>query len=246
MAQRPIFTPVDSPPFSFERSLEFQWFPGLSTAQQRRSIAALHESASVVGIAPLLEISSKSTNSVGVRLSAFNLMVRFGDTTACVEAWFQGGKVFEHGGPFLEFLRMQGREIKVDERLRSSGRLREFRLGSEIWPLSPRTAFYDWLYLHALVQNPVLSEQLHRFSGFTDIAFNPGRSLNCQARSAALFVGLARAGRLDVIGQGRDAFVAEVYGHSEASADAATVQTTLLWASADAMNLPPNDKSRGD
>ncbi len=39
----------------------------------------------------------------------------------------------------------------------------------------------------ALFQNPELSKELLRFEAFTDIAFNPQKSLNCQARAAARF-----------------------------------------------------------
>ena len=212
MAQRPVFIPVDVPPYAAAQMVDFQWFPGFAVAQQQRSIASLHESAERTGIGSLLDISSKSPNELGVRLSAFNLRVRFGDITTSVEAWFQSSKVFENGGPFLEFLTMPGREIKRDERLRTAGRLREFRLGDEAWPLVPRTGFYDWLYLNGLEQHPDLAAQLLAFSGFTDIAFNPEKSLNCQARSAAMFLGLSQAGCLDAVKRGREQFIKDVYG----------------------------------
>lgn len=227
MAQRPVFLPTQNAPFSAERAVEFQWFPGFALAQQRRSIAALHEAADRSGIGPVLEISSKSPAELGVKLSAFNLRLRFGDAIAPVEAWFQSGKVFQGGGPYLEFLTMPGREIKRDPRLKSSGRLVEFRFADEAWPLMPRTSFYDWLYLNALAQQPELAEQLLGFDGFTDIAFNPEKSLNCQARSAAMFVGLARAGLSGSIVQGRDAFISDVYGHRPAGSGASGRQELL-------------------
>ncbi|MEW6281612.1 MAG: hypothetical protein AB1758_23580 [Candidatus Eremiobacterota bacterium] len=65
-----------------------------------------------------------------------------------------------------------------------------FRFFDQDVPTRPLTAFYDWLYVRALRQNPDESEQLRGYRGFTDIAFNPARSLNCQARSAALYVAL--------------------------------------------------------
>ena len=39
--------------------------------------------------------------------------------------------------------------------------------------------------------------QLEAFQGFSDIAFNPDRSLNCQARAVALFVSLSKNGWID-------------------------------------------------
>jgi hypothetical protein len=228
MAQRPVFSPTRTAPFAVERMVDFQWFAGFALAQQRRSIASLHEAAGRSGLSPVLEISSKSPVELGVKLSAFNLRLRFGDASATVEAWFQSGKVFENGGPYLEFLTMPGRDIKRDERLRTSGRLREFRFSDEVWPLVPRTSFYDWLYLNALAQQPALSEQLLAFEGFTDIAFNPDKSLNCQARSAAMFVGLTRAGLADRIGQGRDGFISDVYGRRPAGPGLPGTQEQLV------------------
>jgi hypothetical protein len=63
----------------------------------------------------------------------------------------------------------------------------------ESFPLVPRTSFYDWLYLHALIQNEHLLPELEEYNAFSDIAFNPEKSLNCQARSAALYLGLKQA-----------------------------------------------------
>ena len=37
------------------------------------------------------------------------------------------------------------------------------------------------------------------YAGLTDIEFNPHRSINCQARSAALFLNLMKRGELDEV-----------------------------------------------
>ena len=50
--------------------------------------------------------------------------------------------------------------------------------------------FYTWLYLNALIQNQSLADELLDFDGFTDIEFNPKKSINCQAASAAIFKSL--------------------------------------------------------
>ena len=91
---------------------------------------------------------------------------------------------------------MSSRDAKTDSRLRNSGPLLEFSLTGDPWPLEPTTAFYDWLYLRALAYNPELANQLLECDGFTDIEFNPEKSWNCQARSAALYVSLSRDGLL--------------------------------------------------
>ncbi len=59
------------------------------------------------------------------------------------------------------------------------------------------TGFYDWLYMTALWQNRDLAEKLLEFRGFSDIVFNPKKSINCQAHSAALFVSLYQSGEIE-------------------------------------------------
>ena len=51
-------------------------------------------------------------------------------------------------------------------------------LGSD-WGLEPQSAFYDWLYINALLSRQDLAEQVTDYSAFTDIEFNPERSINC-------------------------------------------------------------------
>jgi hypothetical protein len=76
----------------------------------------------------------------------------------------------------------------------------------------PPTAFYDWLYLRALARlDAATLQQLRERDGFTDIAFNPERSLNCQARSAALYVALAADGFGSPWALGFESFVATAY-----------------------------------
>ncbi len=194
MAERPVFIPNERKgPFVRKISIEFKWYPGFAITQKRKSIEALHEGAKHKGIHPVLEISTKSENSLGTALSAFNLSLRFKNgRTLTVEQAYQGSKVFEGGGPYTEFYEMKGRQIKKDPRLKESGNLTGFNLMGIEWSLEPATAFYDWLYIHALGQNSELSKQVINFAGFSDIAFNPKKSLNCQARSAALYVSLCK------------------------------------------------------
>ena len=47
--------------------------------------------------------------------------------------------------------------------------------------------FYSWLYFLALKQNKKLTSEILNYQAFTDIEFNPEKSLNCQAYSAALY-----------------------------------------------------------
>lgn len=196
MAKRPVFIPyVDNRIGVDERIVEFQWFAGMAKVQKQKSIKSLHSAAEAMGISPILEISSKSEEALGVKLSAFNLLIttQVKGRSFSVETAFQSSKVFERGGPFLDLLEQSSRVAKKDVRLKESGNLVGFEFYRTQFPLTPRTFFYDWLYLKALKQNEDLADHVIRYRGFTDIEFNPKKSINCQAYSAALYVSLAHS-----------------------------------------------------
>lgn len=199
MAKRPVFTPrINGRIGVNEIMIEFQWSPGMAKVQKQKSIKSLHEVAQTRNIYPVLEISSKSEIELGVMLSAFNLMIntRKQRKTFSIESAFQSSKVFEKGGPFIDLLGTTSREAKKDIRLRESGNLIGFSFFGKEYPLKPKTFFYDWLYINALNQNEDLSDELMKYKGFTDIEFNPKKSINCQAYSAALYLSLRHAGVL--------------------------------------------------
>ena len=200
MAKRPLFLPLEAPRAGVrEMDIEFAWVPGMARVQKQRCIRAMHEAADARGIASILEISSKSETALGVQLSAFNLCFSAPGSQGrfSVESAFQASKVFQHGGPFTDLLHRPSREAKKDIRLRESGSLVAFSFQGQRFPLEPRTLFYDWLYIQALSQHPRFCEEVIKYQGFTDIEFNPGKSINCQAHSAALYVSLANSGLLD-------------------------------------------------
>ena len=87
---------------------------------------------------------------------------------------------------------MSSRDAKKDERLKNSGNLVAFEYRDTRWELEPKTAFYDWIYLNALNLNDDLKQQALAYDAFTDIEFNPQKSINCQAYSIALFVALTK------------------------------------------------------
>jgi hypothetical protein len=194
MATRPIFIPntENERRLVDEIDTPFHWNPGIARCQKMKNVTALHKSAESKYIRPLLEISTKSESSLGRSLSAFNLWISipaFG--RAKIEAAFQGSKVFENGGPYTDFYREEdGSKIKKDDRLKSSGELKYFFYDHSRWELFPQTAFYDWLYINALQKNNIVG--LFEYGGFTDIEFNPKKSINCQARSVALYVSLLK------------------------------------------------------
>jgi hypothetical protein len=209
MAKRPIFVPDPSgESLAKEIEVEFQWFPGFSISQKQKSIRALHAASKV---APLLEISSKSSEVIGRRLSAFALGTEVAGCTIPLECAFQGSKVFENGGPFVDLHSSSPLDAKRDSRLRESGLLVRFQLENQNFPLEPKTFFYDWLYISTCVAQPDILEQITKFGGFTDIEFNPKKSINCQARSAALLVALIQSGMLTKAMQSPTHFASIVY-----------------------------------
>jgi hypothetical protein len=194
MAKRIIYCPNLNTPGTIEKEMEFQWFPGFSISQKQKSISSLHKAAEETSITPVLEISTKSRDPLGIKLSAFNLVLNHENKRYTVEAIFQSGKFFSEGGPYFDLLNESPKNTKKDQRLKTSGDLQGFSFFGEVFSLTPKTFFYDWLYLKALNQNENLSQKLLQYSGFTDIEFNPKKSLNCQASSAALYVSLVKNG----------------------------------------------------
>lgn len=201
MAERPIFIPSSKPGrLVDELSVSFLWHKGMAPTQKKKNVVELHAAARKLGYEPLLEVSTKSDEPLGQRLSAFTLQIVLeGGESSSVECAFQGSKVFERGGPFKDLFGMDSRAAKRDDRLTSSGALIAFQFEGQHFELIPKTAFYDWLYIRALYPHrEFLRGRLHRYAAFTDIEFNPGRSINCQARSCATYLALERLNLLDV------------------------------------------------
>lgn len=201
MASRPVFRPSNEYPYVTEELVEFQWHAGFAASQKQKSVQELHTRIidTNLGINPL-EVSSKSLLELGVALSAFNLMVELPNGNAvALENIFQAAKIFQHGGPFKDLLQVSPLDAKRDIRLKASGDLIGFQGKEGVWPLEPKTLFYDWIYLNALHRNQALVEEIQGFDSFTDIEFNPSKSFNCQARSLALYLSLLKAGMIDAL-----------------------------------------------
>ena len=216
MAERPIFIPIDSGAHLVkEEMVSFEWDAGMAISQAQKRIQKLHAaSREQCGLQNLLEISSKSLDPIGVELSAFNLSINHKGQFSTVESMFQGSKVFKHGGPFTELLFEKSIVAKKDPRIRESGPLIGFELKSESWPLEPTYAFYDWLYLNALLDNPRLADELSKYEAFTDIEFNPKKSFNCQARTAAFYSSLSRRGKLEEVLSSKESYLNFLNSHS--------------------------------
>jgi hypothetical protein len=225
MADRPVFVPAtNEPAFVREVTLSIPWSPGFAVVQKQKNIVALRDAAAAVGIAPVLEVSTKSEEKLGRHLSAFHLKVRAQGREMPLESAFQGSKVFERGGPFEDLYAEDARAAKRDPRIQCSGKLVAFHFFGTRFPLFPKTVFYDWLYVSALFEHRAwLRTRLPEYGGFSDIEFNPARSINCQARSCALFVALMSRDLLEQAVRSPESFITLMTEHAPPS-DAATTE----------------------
>ena len=186
MANRPFFIPSTNKEDLVEtKSVEFKWYSGFAKTQKQKSVLSFHENISKeFKFDKILEISTKSENKLGIKLSAFNLKINFEEKEYFLESLFQGSKIFSDQGPNTDLYKKEPIEAKKDERIKRSD-LKEFSFFGEKFSLD--FDFYSWLYFIALNQNKSLTKDILEYQAFTDIEFNPQKSLNCQAYSAALY-----------------------------------------------------------
>lgn len=188
MTTRPVFIPGKTADAPFEEvSVNFRWHGGFAISQKLRNVDGLH--AGFLAKFPghkILEISTKSERPLGKALSAFNLKLDLPvDGIVALESAYQASKVFQKGGPFSDLMHKDAYAAKKDPRLQIHGDLVGFKYQGQEWPLSGSPSLYDWLYVTA-VRNAGLIVKIAAFDAFTDIEFNPKKSHNCQARTAAI------------------------------------------------------------
>ena len=164
--------------------------------QKKTNIHALHSAAQEKGIQNILEISSKSSEELGRKLSAFSLKIKIEGQNQPLESVYQGSKVFEQGGPFKEIFDFSPRDAKRFIREKDLGKLVRFELEGKSYPLSPMNAFYDWLYIRSLQDHADWIGRKVHYEAFTDIEFNPAKQVNCQARAFAEYLTLLKQSKL--------------------------------------------------
>lgn len=200
MAVRPVFKACEAYPYSRKVDVEFTYNQGFAVSQKQKNIKAIHEGyGRIFPGEKVLEISSKSMQEGGESLSAFFLpkFVPSLGKSVPLENVYQSAKTYEHDGPFPELLTVSPKDAKHDERHQTSGKLMAFTFECKEYPTLPITAFYDFMYITAVRENPQLHDILMQYDAFTDIEFNPNKSLNCQAKAAASYVSLVRTGLID-------------------------------------------------
>ena len=213
MAKRPIYICIEKKPYYERAEYEFDFYGGFAISQKQKCIKSLHDSFR--GKNPdlkVIEISSKSTEELGVKLSAFNLTYRHEGKEYTVESLFQGSKVFENGGPYTDIYTKSSFEAKKDDRIHNSGKVIGFTLFDEEFSSEPKTFFYDWLYVNALNSHEDIREQIVKYDAFTDIEFNPQKSFNCQAEAVAIFVSLSKTGMIEDALKSKEKFLKIVFG----------------------------------
>lgn len=208
MAEKSVFISKVEYPFFEEVHVNIDWFGGFALSQKRKCQIGLHQNFLMeYPKEKILEISSSSLMSLGAKLSAMHLSKRTLKGITTVESAFQSSRIYSDGikriGPFPEYRFLPGRECKklVKEAAKEMHSYQYELDGLTFYvPVHHISQFYDFLYLNALlepeneeVKNKLLQEN---YTAFTDLATS---SLNCQARSAAIFVGLVRASLIDEV-----------------------------------------------
>lgn len=205
MAERSVFVSKLEYPFFEEIHVSHDWFGGFALSQKRKCQISLHQN--FIKHYPehkVLEISGTSLMSLGAKLSAMNLSKRTLNGCTSVESAFQSSRIYSDGtrvvGPFPEYLFLPGKTCKKLVKEASDGLHSYTYLFDEMKFFAPShhiSQFYDFLYLNALLEpeNQIVAEELLAggYTTFTDLAT---KSLNCQARAAAIFVGLVKAGKI--------------------------------------------------
>lgn len=171
MVTRPVFIPeMNHVGVRVISSAPFAWNPGFSMVQKKKNVAALHSAIKKMdeNLLPL-EISSRSDECLGIRLSAFNLGVESNGRFFSVESVYQASKVFSNGtGPFPELYAANPAEVRNRVKEHETSPLKMYKYGNDVWDLNPTRAFYDWIYCRALSKNPDLVDGLSAYNCFTD------------------------------------------------------------------------------
>lgn len=224
------------------KEINFAFYSGFAPIQKIKSRDSMHKS--ILKQEPntkILEVSTKSDNVLGSRLSAFNLMI----DNRPFECAFQEAKRFkisdsiitnieldtkgkdsidisdrlvgENDAYYLEHISDNPRELKsllkAFMKANKNAKLSHFAYKGEIFEINAGVAnsesyFYDFLYFRALRENFSQStiRQILQYDIFTDIEFNHKVSINCQARSCALYHYALLNDKVDFYTESREKF----------------------------------------
>ena len=230
----------------FSNYITFDFNSGFSESQKKKNVVNMHKRIGEIKDYPILEVSTKSDNEFGKKLSAFNLKLdnyalevvfqaskRFKCTQDFfldfddlmrqikilnrvefdIEDFVMGGSVYCYNKNSIEckrndiiyfdfysmgfspkdckqfisaFLKKYKDKVNIYEFVYQGN---HFDLSVEINGQEIKTLFYDYIYFKALQESFDAQEmqKLLKFNIFTDVEFNHKKSVNCQARSCALY-----------------------------------------------------------
>ena len=185
---------VDEKNIFLEEIISFEYVKGLAFSRKQKNVLSFHKS--IKELYPdkkIMEISTKSFDEIGVRCSAFNLKLN----GYYFESVFQSSKVFE-GNVRYDYLKYRlPKEAKQFINDTEHGDLKYFEYNNQIFPLEPKSIFYDYLYIQALIAMNIKDDELLNSDIFTDIEFNEKKQYNCQARAMCIYVSLIRQNLLE-------------------------------------------------
>ena len=127
-----------------EKIVEFEYIKGMAFSQKQKNVLSFHKSIQErFPKSHIIEISTKSHDPLGVKLSAFNLKLD-GYPLECV---FQSSKVFEGNIQFANLLFEEPKTAKQYIRENVTLSLIGFKYKNEFFETLPRTMFYDYIYM---------------------------------------------------------------------------------------------------
>ncbi|GLB46186.1 hypothetical protein WR164_01650 [Philodulcilactobacillus myokoensis] len=180
-------------------SIDFKWEPGFALSQKQKSVDNLQNAfKNKFPNLKVIETSSASKSFLGKHASAFNLDMETTHGKYKVEQLFQAGKVYEEAGSQEKLLELKPWEAKKQiHRINDDDQLNSFILFNKVFPLTPKTLFYNWIYINALNQNRKIAKSILEYDAFTDIYDNPKRTINTQSEACSIYVSLFRRGVLN-------------------------------------------------
>ena len=252
MATRTICFPISGYPYCKEQPVTFTWING----SKRQNIRAVHDAVHTTDPdVSILEVSSASAQPEGEAVSSLRLLLRLDSVAQDVpiSTVFEAAMVFEHGGPFADLLTCAPSKVHKDTRLRTNGKLLRYSLEGSEYPIEPHPdSFFEWLYCRALKQFPEKAAQLSRYHAFSDIAAaaDSKKYYGDSSRAAAIYVGLAAAGKLPCI-DSYESFIAEVYTEPKplpksGKSEIASKKTPEVSVPAPAKEIPADESSQSD
>ncbi len=209
MAVRKVYISLAAYPYAKEISVTFPWS---NKSKQQNVQAVLDSFHDVYPDVSALEVSLAASRPEGIHAAAMKLPLHLDamEQDVPVGIVYEASKVFENGGPYVDLLQCSRQKVQKDPRLQQSGKCIRYCLQGTEFSMEPHPyAFFNWLYGCALRQNPEKTDDILKYRAFSDLDLgSTKKDRNSPARAAAVYAGLAAAGKLDCL-DSYEAFVAE-------------------------------------